>query len=91
MWLACKDQHELKTNTSRAVSGCTFMCSNKMLLLGAVESSGGKNSHGKNNTFLVSDRSAFAHFVQMLLYSRGGGGEILVGGTFPEKGPSPGQ
>lgn len=71
MQLACKAQYHLKTNTPRTSSGCTFMCPNKMLLLGAMEISGGKNSHGKNNTFLPSDRSTFAHLVQMLLYSCG--------------------
>lgn len=38
-----------------------------------MEISGGKNSHGKNNTFLPSDRSTFARLVQMLPYSCGCG------------------
>lgn len=31
----------------------------------------GKNSHGKNNTFLQSDWSTFTRLVKMLLYSCG--------------------
>lgn len=52
-----------------------------------MEVSGGKNSLGKNNAFLQGDRSTFAYLVQTPLYSCGLPGELLVGGTFPEKRP----
>ena len=75
----CNIQCSLHANCStiwelvplEALSGCAFMFSNKMLLLGAMEIKGGKNSHSKYNTFLPSDRSTFAHLVQMLPYSCG--------------------
>lgn len=73
-----------KNSPSRTFSGCFFMRPNKMLLLGAVEISGGKNSCVKNNTFLPSDRSAFAHLLQTLQCSCGGLEKYWRGGMIPE-------
>lgn len=45
----------------------------------------GKNSHGKNNTFLQSDWSTFTRLVKMLLYSCGYQEEQCGGRQVPSK------